>query len=385
MRFGADFTALTERFSPDLQLPILLGVSGGSDSLALLWLTHRWALETGRALHILTVDHKLRPEAAKEAANVSHLCQELGHPHSTLVWDTPKPAQNAARGARHALLAQSASSLGARIILLGHTFDDVVETALIRRRRGNRSAAVAGPVLASPSPIWPEGRGQTLLRPLVHTSRQELQNLLVQQGLKWVTDPSNSDPAYERIRIRQTLKRHPTLQGLAAHQVRCLQPERQAEEARIGQVLAHATSISVSHAGLIEVSEAASSPEIVSLLARFASGQTGASRLAAAVQMLATLKVPGQRQTLGGAWFQKTKTGLVIGRDPGKAHLEQAGRVWDGRYLKSNTDTPTLQADMPFLLRQSAPPDQNWREIISDRLSHQALCYQTPFVNPVQR
>ena len=118
-----------------------LAVSGGSDSLALLYLAHEWAKVTGRALVVLTVDHRLRPEAKQEAEMVATLCAKLGHTHRTLTWATPRASQAAARRARYVLLAQAARAQNARILMTGHTFDDVVETAMIRRRRGVRQCA----------------------------------------------------------------------------------------------------------------------------------------------------------------------------------------------------------------------------------------------------
>src|SRR6266481_1828755 len=96
---------------------IILAVSGGPDSIALMWLAARWrrALTRGPRLIAVTVDHGLRPEAAAEARGVKRLARSLDLPHRTLRWTGPKPRTGlpaAARAARYRLLAQAARSRG---------------------------------------------------------------------------------------------------------------------------------------------------------------------------------------------------------------------------------------------------------------------------------
>src|SRR6185369_1270232 len=114
---------------------LVLAVSGGPDSLALMWLAARWrrTLKRGPELIAVTVDHGLRPEAAREARDVRKLAAALDVPHRTLRWTGDKPATGlpaAARAARYRLLAKAAKSAGATHILTGHTQDDQAETLL---------------------------------------------------------------------------------------------------------------------------------------------------------------------------------------------------------------------------------------------------------------
>src|SRR5213080_3519075 len=97
---------------------IVLAVSGGPDSLALMWLAARWrrALTRGPRLIAVTVDHGLRPEAAREARDVKRLARMLEIEHRTLRWTATKPKTGvpaAARKARYALLAKAARASGA--------------------------------------------------------------------------------------------------------------------------------------------------------------------------------------------------------------------------------------------------------------------------------
>nr|MDT0667866.1 ATP-binding protein [Micromonospora sp. DSM 115978] len=91
---------------------LVLAVSGGPDSVALMWLAARWrrSLSRGPHLTVVTVDHGLRPEAAREAREVKRLATELGLTHQTLRWRGVKPTTGlpaAAREARYRLLAQA--------------------------------------------------------------------------------------------------------------------------------------------------------------------------------------------------------------------------------------------------------------------------------------
>lgn len=381
MHFGADFDALIARFSPNSTKPVALAVSGGSDSIALLWLAHEWARRRGRQLLVLTVDHQLRAASGSEALDVARLVETLGHQHQTLVWRAPNPSQNAARHARYGLMATYLQENGADCLLTGHTFDDVLETAVLRRRRGVRSASIAGPSLAAVVPAWPAGRSITLLRPLIHSSRSELRAHLRAQNSGWVDDPSNENLKYERVRVRQFLARHPALFQIASNFVMRVQHQRAEAQSQLAHEI---LKVSVHGDGLMDTGPAQLSSQLLTLLARCASGTSDDPRGGAVAQLLETVNAPGMRQTLGGAWFQKTATGYLVGRDPGSS-LAAKSDLFDGRFERALEVELPMNGAMSFLVRQSAPPDPHWREIISERLGHLALCYQTPLLTPVQR
>ncbi len=126
---------------------IVLAVSGGPDSIALMWLAARWrrALARGPRLLAVTVDHGLRAEAAREARDVKRLARQLDLPHRTLRWRGAKPKTGvpaAARAARYRLLAEAARASGATHILTAHTRDDQAETLLMRMLRGSGIAGL---------------------------------------------------------------------------------------------------------------------------------------------------------------------------------------------------------------------------------------------------
>lgn len=353
--------------------------------MGLLALAHDWSQRTGRPLIVLTVNHNLRPEAAAEAEQVERFAVKLGHPHQTLNWDTPRASQSVARLARYRLLADAARGAGAVCLLAGHTFDDVVETALIRRRRGVRSAAIAGPVLTAPFPVWPEGRSLTLIRPLIFTHRASIKRHLRTLDWMWIDDPSNDKVEFERVRVRHFLARHPRLNSMAEGLVSKLQRQRAGDLQRIGHAL---RDVRVHPDGLIETGKANLSNTLIKTLARCASGSDREPRGQAVHALRARFMQTGQRQTLGGAWFQRTSSGYLVGRDPADQNSKNPsapGDIFDGRYERDPEGALPPIKERNFLVRESAPCGPEWREIISHRLQHIAACYQTPLVTPVQR
>lgn len=190
------------------QHTIGVAVSGGSDSTALLLLAADYCAANKLACLAVTVDHGLRPEAADEARQVQALCGKLGVAHTTVKWrrgeDGPV-SQEAARRARHRLIAGWARRAGVARIALGHTRDDRLETFLMRARQGSGWHGLAGLMPESCSPVWPEGRGITLARPLLAFGRDELRDEVRSRGFAWIDDPSNEAGRYERVRMRRLL------------------------------------------------------------------------------------------------------------------------------------------------------------------------------------
>ncbi|MBO6777095.1 MAG: tRNA lysidine(34) synthetase TilS [Marinibacterium sp.] len=185
--------------------PARLGVavSGGGDSVALLHLLHETFADEDVELFAATVDHGLRPEAAKEASRVADMCETLGLPHSTLRWrgwDGCGNLQDQARRARYRLLTDWAKSYQLSHIALGHTADDQAETVLMRL---GRSSGVDGLSAMSHRRIL---NGINLVRPLLNVGRSELRGYLEEKDVGWVEDPSNNDETFDRIKARRALE-----------------------------------------------------------------------------------------------------------------------------------------------------------------------------------
>ncbi|AWL94083.1 MULTISPECIES: tRNA lysidine(34) synthetase TilS [Bradyrhizobium] len=183
---------------------LVLAVSGGPDSVALMWLAARWrrSLARGPSLTVVTIDHGLRREAAREAREVKRLATELGLPHRTLRWRGAKPKTGlpaAAREARYRLLAQAARAVGASHVLTAHTRDDQAETLLMRLLRGSGLAGLSA--MASLS----ERDGIVLARPLLEVPKAQLIATLKRARIGFADDPTNRDTAFTRPRLRALL------------------------------------------------------------------------------------------------------------------------------------------------------------------------------------
>lgn len=184
---------------------LVLAVSGGSDSMALMGLMARWSdglephLRPG--IHVVTVDHALRPEAAAEADFVLQEAAALGLPAQKLRWDGPHPKTGlpaAARDARYGLLCDVCRRQSA-VLVTAHTLDDQAETFVMALARG---AGVDGLSAMQPVTCF---KGVSIIRPLLETGRSRLRATLQRAGARWMEDPTNRDTGYERVRVREAL------------------------------------------------------------------------------------------------------------------------------------------------------------------------------------
>jgi tRNA(Ile)-lysidine synthase len=186
-----------ERLLAGLPEAVLLAVSGGPDSTALMGFAAR--RPNPAALVVATVDHGLRPTSADEAATVGRAARALGLSHHVLRWDGPAPGtgvQEAARDARYRLLLDLARRLGLPAIATAHTLDDQAETVLMRVARGTGLAGLAGMRPAVPRD------GLLHLHPFLAVPKARLVAACRAQGWPYIEDPSNADPRFARTRWR---------------------------------------------------------------------------------------------------------------------------------------------------------------------------------------
>ena len=188
---------------------ILLAVSGGSDSMALLRIAADARRDAPFEIVAACVNHGLRESATTEAKQVSAWCHAIDVPFRQLDWKGQKPItgiQAAARNMRYRLLVAEAIRENCQAIMTGHTQDDLVETVLMRLQRRSGSRGLANmtsrfAIASGPSVSIP------LERPLLTARRDELRRYLKNIGQSYVDDPSNDDIAYERIRTRQSIQK----------------------------------------------------------------------------------------------------------------------------------------------------------------------------------
>jgi tRNA(Ile)-lysidine synthase len=326
---------------------VALGVSGGPDSLALLFLFNDWRLQTGwtgRAL-VLTVDHGLRAESAEEAEAVSRHCEQLELDHRILVWEGEKPASNiqaAARDARYRLMAQEMRAARIDCLLLAHHRDDQVETFLDRLTRGSGAYG-----LGAMAPDQTNGpHGLRLLRPLLRLPKARLIGELAARNISWAEDPSNRNPDYKRVRLR-------TMAGLLAEEG--LEPDRLVETARRLRRAADAIDTWVANIWRSSVSEHPAGPlhldfaamaglpqevrlRLLARAIRRVTGRDTPSRLSK-LEFLEDRVLAGDgQQTLSGAIVLRKGSDLFVWKEAGRelpANIclaAGAKGIWDDRY-----------------------------------------------------
>lgn len=192
-RFAADLTAIVGGIAVDRDC-FGIAVSGGPDSMAMLFMAHQLL---GERMAAATVDHGLRSASADESAMVAEWCAERDIEHSILRPGQPIAGslQAAARDARYALLNQWRDDADLQWLLTAHHADDQLETLLMRLRRGSGVGGLAGI----------RRRNGVVLRPLLRWRREDLRAICVDAALPFVDDPSNDDARFDRVRVRQAI------------------------------------------------------------------------------------------------------------------------------------------------------------------------------------
>lgn len=335
--------------------PVLVGLSGGADSRTLLILAARWGRMTGRAVHTLVCDHGFRPESADEAACAAAMAEAEGVPVRIVRREGAVPStglQAAARQWRLTALAHEARRIGAETILLGHTRDDRAETLWMRLIAGAGLSGLGAMPPLSPHPVWPNGDGLWIVRPLIDQTRAGVRHWLSAQGLDWIDDHSNQNSDFTRIRVRRTLGR------LADH----------------GLDVARLSDLSETSGGIEEgLNEAAARLllDASELLPwgglrldqdRLNAAPAGLRRRAvsAAMAMASGTPLPAPRgvdailngltsgdgATGGGAALTEFQGEVWLVREPGRERPDSANlmsgemRVWDGRFRVTSGRTP---------------------------------------------
>lgn len=179
---------------------VLCAVSGGADSLCLLHALAALAQRFGFTVTAASFDHQIRPESAEDIRLVRETCQTWGLPCHTGSENVPAAAaavkqglEATARELRYAFLEETAQRIGADRIATAHTADDNAETVLLHLLRGSGLKGLGG---------IPPTRGR-IIRPLLWTSREEVEAYCAAVGISYVTDATNADERYTRNYLRR--------------------------------------------------------------------------------------------------------------------------------------------------------------------------------------
>ena len=352
--------------------PVLgVAVSGGGDSVALLHLLNGYARSRGIALHAATVDHGLRPEAAREAAMVAAQCRALGVPHDTLRWtgwDHSGNLQNEARKARYRLLADWARGQGIGAVCIGHTADDLAETFVMRL---GRRAGVDG---LSAMPAMFDRHGMRWHRPLLNARRADLRAHLTRCGVTWVDDPSNEDDSFARVRIRKALA---VLTDLGVDSAALADVSRHLADARTAldaQMFAAARAHAQVQCGAVAMDWQAlcdlpteTRRRLLTHTIAWINGATYAPRSSAVAEVLTALDDAGAATVQGGELRLK-RDKLWIYRELRAVRAVDApvGALWDGRWRLEpcgDAPAPDTQTTIRALGAEGLRSFADWRDL----------------------
>lgn len=348
-------TELETLFAPLAPFALLIvAVSGGADSMALMHLLARWAKthpDPRRRFVVATVDHGLRAQSRREAEWVAAQARGIGLAHELLSWEGSKPAagvQEAARAARYRLLGELAWRLGGGVeaaVVTAHTEDDQAETFLMRLARGSGLDGLTGMSLSRQLARGGEGR---LLRPLLGVAGARLRATLEARRLDWLEDPSNASDRFERVRVRRAREQLAALgltNDMIALSARRLERAREALEAAADALQqdagldVHAGALASLSARVLDAAPAEVQLRVLSRLICAFGGAEEPVRLAKLESLLARLRdVSFDAATLGGAILTRRKDVISVFREPGRAGLPEIVlapgefALWDRRF-----------------------------------------------------
>ncbi len=178
-----------------------LAVSGGADSLCLAYLGKLYSFKFENKIHVLIVDHKLRKASSKEALKVSKILKKKGITSKVLVWKGKIPKrniQNDARKMRYSLMSKYCERNKIEYLITAHHLDDQIENFFIRLFRGS---GLTG--LSSMSESFNYNNNLKIIRPFLSFKKMDLHNITLQYFKNFISDPSNEDEKYLRVRVRK--------------------------------------------------------------------------------------------------------------------------------------------------------------------------------------
>ena len=319
---------------------LAVGVSGGPDSMALIWLADRWARARDGSAFAIIVDHGLRPESANEAriaaeqlraADITAYIRKV----------SGKPPENGvpawARVARYDLLRDAADERGVLHLLLAHHQDDQAETLLLRLARGSGVKGLSAMHHAQP------GANHRLLRPLLNFPKARVAATAEATGWAIAHDPSNRATKYARTRIRNALASSSGDNARLARTAATLASEDAALEQAVTSLAVQAAKIMPYGLLRLDRSSLAAAPAALSTrlldrAVRMAGGAHGPLRRSRIVRLLQDItNSTDTRRTCSGAIIRIKGDEILLWREPAKlpdlASLQSlTTRLWDNRF-----------------------------------------------------
>ncbi|WP_455480570.1 tRNA lysidine(34) synthetase TilS [Bartonella sp. B12(2025)] len=367
---------------------LILAVSGGGDSLALLFLVqdHLKTLSVAPEMIAVTVDHQLRKESACEAESVAKICHANHIKHIIVRWEGEKPKTHiasSARIARYDLLFKEAQKQGATLIMTGHTLNDQVETYQMRSQRFQKNIAALQQetVEGTRGEVYSTETGENitqknyelmyarglscipreallrrkirLIRPLLGVKRKTLRAYLCLKGKTWIDDPTNEDLSFERVRVRQSLHQKKFTSIAQKIYEAGLQRRQQAQD-MADLILALDIAVEYGRCFIAKpapfLQQHSGFPFVVGLFAVLMGGGgylLSGQKLITLVQKLHFHSPEKQRFTLAGSIIEYNRNGITFWRESRnmKEAVVEPGKtvLWDGRYQITNHESNAIK------------------------------------------
>jgi len=357
--FGDD--ELADLFEPLKALRSLaVAVSGGVDSMALMLMLVAWREligENAPELSVLSVDHGLRREAAEEVEFVARISRQYGLAHKAFRWSGANSDGNIqanARNARYDLMCERCAQQQISHLLVAHTLDDQAETVLLRLARGS---GVDGLAAMATSRTW---NTTVIYRPLLSVERARLLRLVEDVKCPYVSDPSNHDLKYDRVRFRQALALLEPL-GVGAHGLvetaGRLAQAREALDTMSVQAIGQAVEVFAAGYCILDPQQLEQYPyeikrRVLGRLLRAVAGRAYVPAHSSLAQLLDWIQVRDRStRTLGGCLLMSRQKKIWIMRETGRTALPEVllhpgqSLVWDGRIkvsLSASAENPLV-------------------------------------------
>jgi len=348
----------------DAKAQFVSAVSGGADSLALTLLASQWAQKNGFSFQAVSVDHGLRSESANECQQVHSWLQKHGIRHTILKWNSAHVTsrlQEKAREARYKLIGEWCYQNHVTHVLLGHHFDDQIETYLMRYNKGSDFEGLAG---MSAEIVR---NGVRYLRPLLATRKNNLKDVLRELGQsEWVEDPSNQNPHFDRVALRQQIQQFSTEKITRIQENIIKNQQRRVEwELRINNHVNHLVTLDnfgVAHCDktLFQLPEEQGKAVLQRCLMTVG-GFEYPPRRSKTKAIYETLRHQQFHQTCHGCLFVEKGSTIQIIREMGKSNVAQKINkerfIWDHRFEYCGQCLPEHSLD--FLT------EKGWQQIVA--------------------
>ncbi|ABV79849.1 tRNA(Ile)-lysidine synthetase [Rickettsia bellii] len=376
---------------------IAIAVSGGSDSVALLYLANIWAKKNNIELFVLSVDHNLRDQSKQEIEYIQNTANDLGLKFYSLFFDHQNNFSNLqerARKGRYDLMTSLCQKLDILVLLTAHHEDDYIENFCLRLER---KSGVFG--LSSSSVNW--HNNTQIIRPLFNIPKSELVNYLATNNIKWFEDQSNLSTKYRRNTIRQKLAKEEVYikDDIITQQIKV--NELIENKFKPELISAIAESVKISEYGfafldLIKFSGFSQEVrvQLINFLLIIISGQQRSARFYSVEPILKLIRQSLDfKNTLHGCVIKRMQNKLLIYREFGKKLPESKllldkQLVWDNRFrITKNHDIENCVATYLSLEDYKIIKEKLDLEVLKNLScgNHNAILFTLPIVKILEK